>query len=221
MRMRIWLQSSRLKTVSKRRGWGRGAAAALLLGAVTAGPAAGEPEPGEARPVVAAGFMLPQVKKAIPGSRETVMAAAWKTAGETRLMPQNRWEALGLDWSKLLERAGAAWAECGKLEPELARDRRGVLDCAILRSEEPGADLTGAIFAPGFLSHFTPLFGSKLLVAIPDRRTLFIFPRLASRYNDYAERVLAIYQAAEHPVSREIYEVSAGGVRAIGAYEAP
>jgi len=214
--MRICFQSARPKTSRFLRAAVAGIVALSLGHAV-----AEEPSVAACRMVVTAKYTLPQVARPIPGSQETVFAAAWKTQGGTvRLLSQAQFDALGLDWAAFTAQTGtAASGELAK--PELIRDSRGVLECAILRPSQPGGDVTGAVLAPDFLKRFAPLFGSKLLVAIPDRGTVFLFPKLASRYMDYAQRVLAVYRQSDAPVSREVYEQSATGLRAIGAYEEP
>ena len=219
MKMRICFQSARPKN-------SRWLGAFVALGAFWAGigNAASEepsPEPSACRMVITAKFTLPQVAQPIAGSQETVLAAAWKTPGGTvRLLTQSQFAALHLDWPAFAAQTGAA-ASGDLAKPELIRDARGVLECAILRPSQPGGDVTGAMLAPDFMKRFAPLFGSKLLVAIPDRHTVFLFPKLASRYMDYAQRALAVYRQSDAPVSREVYELSATGLRAIGAYEEP
>jgi len=197
--------------------------AAFALGSGEAAAEEATPEAAAWRVVVTAKFTLPQVAQPITGSQDIVTAAAWKTPeGEVRLLSQNQFDALHLDWATFSAQTGAsASSELAKLKPELIRDARGVLECAILRSGQAGEDVSGAVLAPDFLKRFGPLFGSKLLVAIPDQRTVFLFPKLASRYPAYADRVLSVYRKSAHPVSREVYELSATGLRAIGAYEEP
>jgi len=162
----------------------------------------------------------------IPGAKETLFAAARSaTAAEEKpfpLLSQEEFGALGVDWAAFRARsAAAASAELARLKPELIRDRNAVIECAILRCKRPADDLTIAVLAPDFLQRFTPLFGRKMLLALPDRHTVFLFPRLASRYQEYAGRVLAVYRQSECPVSREVFELSAEGLRAIGAYSEP
>lgn len=201
--------------------------AAFALGTMETAEAALEPPlppPSTWRVVIAAKFSLPQVTTPIPGSKEAVFAASVISGKEGlgQFMDQNTFDALGLDWKTFASKTTAtASAKLAALTPELIRDRRDVLECAILRSKRPSDDITVAVLAPDFLPRFAPLFGSKLLVAIPDRHTLFLFPKLASHYPDYASRVLAINRKSECPVSREVFELSADGLRAIGAYEEP
>ena len=223
MKMRICFQSARFKT--SRLLAGIVALGALTLGTGNASAGAEEPAPEVAacRVVVTAKFTLPQVSQSIMGSQEAVLAAAWKNpAGQVRLLNQNQFSALRLDWAAFAAQTGAA-SSCAlaQIKPELIRDARGVLECAILRAGQPGDNVTGVVLAPDFLKRYAPLFGSKLLVVIPDQRTVYLFPKLASRYPDYAQRVLAVYRKSPNPVSREVYELSATGLRAIGAYEEP
>ncbi len=158
---------------------------------------------------------------AIPGALKTELAAARETAvGDLAYLTQADFEALGIDWKTFQAKsAPAASALLAGLKPEWIRDRNQVIECAILRAERPADDITPVILAPDFLKRFTPIFGRKILIAVPDRRTLFLFPRLASRYQDYADRVVGIYRKSDVPVSREVFELSDAGLRAIGEYE--
>ncbi len=181
-------------------------------------------EPGDARLRVAiCGFQRPagMAVAAIPGAQSTQLAAARATEkGGLELLSQEAFDALGLDWAAFQSTtAKAASAELSRAKVEWIRDHHEVIECAILRAASPGGDITPAILAPDFLQRFTPVFGRKVLVAIPERGTVFLFPRLASHYQDYAARVLAVYCKSKTPVSPEVLELSATGLRAIGTYE--
>jgi hypothetical protein len=77
------------------------------------------------------------------------------------------------------------------------------------------------IFAPDFLKKFEEVFGEKMIVVIPNRHTVFVFPKLASTYREYGQMVRDAYRATAHPVSIEVFELSAAGIRAVGIYEEP
>jgi len=174
--------------------------------------------------VVVAGSLRPlgtQVQP-IPGARDTKYAAAWVTADTVVFLSQEQFAKLGVDWAAFSAKtADAASAELAKIQPEFIRDRNQVIECAILRSKAPGENITAAVLAPDFLKRFAPVFGRKMLLAIPDKETVFLFPKLASRYQDYGERVLAAYGKSASPVSREVFELSTEGLRAIGEYTGP
>lgn len=179
--------------------------------------------PAEAWRVAVAGFQRPAGMATAPiaGAQSTELAAARATAkGDLAFMSREEFAALGVGWPAFQAQAApAASAALAGVNVEWIRDRRQVIDCAILRGARPGDDITPVILAPGFLKRFTPVFGRKVLIAIPERGTIFLFPRLASRYQDYAARVLGVYRQAKAPVSPEVLELSATGLRAIGAYE--
>jgi len=229
--MKFYRQSARFKT-----GFLRVLLTALAICcALQASPASvqeapSQPPPESAWRVVLVGVLHAQNAQTepIPGAKDTKFAAAWAANAEgvpgrpVVYLSQEKFAALGVDWAVFRAKsAAAASAELASLQPELIRDANQVIECAIFHSKCPVDDITAAILAPDFLKRFTPLFGRKMLLAIPDRRTVYLFPRLASRYPNYAERVLAVYRKSECPVSREVFELSAEGLRAIGAYAEP
>ena len=63
------------------------------------------------------------------------------------------------------------------------------------------------------------IFGPSLLVALPNRFTVYVFPELASEYKDYAPMVIRAYEESAYPVSLEVFEISQSGIRAIGTFE--
>ena len=58
-------------------------------------------------------------------------------------------------------------------------------------------------------------------MAVPNRYTAYIFPVLASNYTDYAPMIFRDYRLTPFPVSVEVFEFSAQGIRTVGAYEEP
>ncbi len=105
------------------------------------------------------------------------------------------------------------------MTPKYVRNKKNVVEYAELRSEKPF--MAEAVLTPKFLSLFEGVFGSTVLVAIPNRQTVFVFPKLASAYMDYAPMVLEAYRDAANPVSTEVFEIGPKGMRAVGIYEEP
>lgn len=183
-------------------------------------------EPARTWRLAVTGFQRPAgvAVESIPGALSTELAAAradGKSAkGELDFISKEEFDALRLSWPEFqAQTASAASAELARVKVEWIRDRHQIIECAILRGARPSDDITPAVLAPDFLKRFTPVFGRKVLLAIPERGTIFLFPRLASHYQDYAQQVLAVYRKSKHPVSREVLELSATGLRAIGEYE--
>jgi hypothetical protein len=75
------------------------------------------------------------------------------------------------------------------------------------------------ILSPEFPKKFKDIFGDTLLVAVPNRYTVLVFPALASNYKDFASLVLQAYHDSAYPVSTEVFQVTADGIKAIGEYE--
>lgn len=161
-------------------------------------------------------FMRPPVSFPIPGAERTLLVPGWFADDELHYFSKQQWDALGLDWAAF-QKKSAANATDKKVKAEFARNKKNVIEYAALRSESP---LTAtAVLSPDFLKKFEDIFGPKLLVAIPNRFTVFIFPSLASNYMDYALMIIEAYHATPYPVSLEVFEASKDGLRAVGTFE--
>ena len=163
-------------------------------------------------------FMHPPVSFPIPGAERTVLVPGYVPPGEDPVyFSKEDWAATGVTWDQF--RAVAAKnATDRKVNGELIRNSKKVVEYASLSSDNP---LTATmILAPRFpLKKFQDIFGPKLLVAVPNRFTVYVFPALASNYQDYAALVIHAYHESAFPVSLEIFELSTEGLRAIGTFE--
>ena len=220
--MKYRIQSSRLKA-----GFFQMMLAAFLVSSAAAEPADSTGGAGSALPVEAAWriwaepkFMRPALSQPIPGAKTTVLAAGWADENqELHCFPQKQFELSGKpDWTDFAHKTeAAASAELARLTPEYVRGRNQVIECAVLRS--PRQTTVCALLAPDFLKRFSDIFGSKVLIAVPNRFTIYVFPALASRYTDYAGRIASDYHNSSYPVSQEVFELSAQGLKAVGALE--
>lgn len=165
-------------------------------------------------------FMPHEVSYPIASSERTVLVPALLKDGEPVCMSQREFKALAVN-QKDFTRAALenASAELGKLTPEFTRNRKDVIEYATLTSASPLTAST--VLAPDFLKKFADTLGPKIILAIPNRYTVYIFPALASHYQDYASMVGEAYRATSYPVSMEAYELSEKGLRAIGLYQEP
>ncbi len=112
-----------------------------------------------------------------------------------------------------------AAADLDTLKPRYVRDRHKVIQYAELRSTQP--IVASAVLAPKFLPLFKDTLGETVLVVVPSRYTAYVFPRLATRYQEYYPMVFAAYGETAYPVSVEVFEFSANGIRAIGVFDRP
>ena len=162
-------------------------------------------------------FMKPEVGFPIPGAERTVLVPAYMDAlNEPVYLTKKQFEALGVDLAGFQKQSLANASE-KKVKADFVRDEKKVVKYAILQSDSP---LTATmVLSPDFLKTFADIFGDKPLVAIPNRFTVYIFPKLAGDYKNYSEMVTGDYRSSAYPVSLEVFEVSTEGLKAIGTYE--
>jgi len=164
--------------------------------------------------------MRPEVSWAIPYAQRTVLVAAYVRDGGVVYFSRREFDQLKLDWDHFAPRAREnAGGEVEALKPEYARNKKKVIEYAEIETEDPFA--AAAVLAPGFLDLFEGVFGSAVLVAIPNRHTVYVFPKLASDYQEYAPMILDRYHGALNPVSVEVFELGPKGMKAVGIYEEP
>lgn len=161
--------------------------------------------------------MHPEVSFPISGAKRTVLVPAYMgDDGDPQYFSKKDWDAMGLTWDSFRTQAAQNAIE-KKISGELIRDSKKVVQFAAINSEDP---LTATmVLAPDFLKRFKDIFGPTILVAIPNRFTVFVFPALASDYKEYAPLVLRAYLDSTYPVSLEVFQISAKGIRAIGIFD--
>ncbi|HYR59696.1 MAG TPA: hypothetical protein VEO95_13740 [Chthoniobacteraceae bacterium] len=152
----------------------------------------------------------------IAGAQRTEIALGRLSDGN--LLPFAKSEAQASDELLAAGRATAD-ADLATLTPQYSRDRHKVIQFAELRSPQP--IVASAVLAPKFLSLFKSTLGDSVLVVVPNRFTAFVFPALASHYQEYSPMVFEAYHETAYPISVEVFEFSAKGIRAVGVYERP
>jgi hypothetical protein len=109
--------------------------------------------------------------------------------------------------------------ELAKLEPRYIRDRKGIVQMAVIDSDRPVVAAT--VLAPDFIKKFEDILGPDLLVAIPNRYRVYVYPALASNFERTADAVLADYEMTPYPVSKEVFRVTPRGLETVGTFEPP
>ena len=151
----------------------------------------------------------------IPGAQRTVLVPARFTHGE--LFPLGPGEVIAVTREKILESASKAASEVlAGLKPRFIRDERNVIQCALLESSSP---LTAsAVLAPEFAALFSDTIGPDLVLAIPNRFRIFIFPKASPASERMSHIVVAEYDSSAYPVSKELFSLKKGKLIAIGSY---
>ncbi len=164
--------------------------------------------------------MKAPVSAPIAAAQKTELVAAVTGESEVSYLSRAQFDALKMDWATFAEKAhSGATEELKAVTLDYVRDRKKVIVYAAVRSRH---GLVGAaVLAPKFLNLFKNTLGEKVLVVIPNRSTAYVFPALASNYQEYAPLVFSAYRASAFPVSTEVFELSAEGMKAVGAFEEP
>jgi len=105
--------------------------------------------------------------------------------------------------------AQTAAVDLATLTPRYERNRKQVIQYAELKSDRP--IVASAVLAPKFLDLFKDTLGEKVLLVVPNRFAAYVFPALASNYQDYWPMIFEAFRATAWPVSVEVFEVSGKG----------
>lgn len=160
-------------------------------------------------------FEKPPVHRFLPGSRKTILFPA-RVGRLGEISPLCKAPGVeGVSWDPFLkgarERSGLLLAT---MDPVMIRDSRGVVQMAVIHTDDPMT--ASCVLAPGFLRRFSAFFGPELIIAIPARNKIYVFPKLANRIPDTSQTIRDDYLISPMPVSTELFELSKKGIRAIG-----
>jgi hypothetical protein len=163
--------------------------------------------------------MRTEAARLLRGSKLTVIVPAREEPLGLARLTTDEFAATGLKWEEfLVQAASAAAAHLKSLKPEIHRSDKGAAQYAVLKSE---SHLTaGVILCPEFFAQFRETFGDRLVVLVPDRFTVFVFPRGFSDFQNMGPEVLDQYYDSVWPCSQEAFEVTTEGLKCLGAFEA-
>ena len=156
----------------------------------------------------------------IAGAERTELCAGFMEEEGPRAMTREELAGMGIEMARFAARARAnAGTDLAGLKPRYVRNGKRVIEYAELHSERPV--VADAVLAPKFLALFKDTLGEKVLVVVPNRFTAYVFPALSGNHPDYAPLVLEALRATAWPVSAELLEISADGVRCVGRFAEP
>jgi hypothetical protein len=168
--------------------------------------------------LIGGSYEHPPIYRYLPGSKRTLLYPA--TLGkETFSKPLNHSPGMGAkSWDQLVKQSQEdSHLKLATLNPEMIRDSRGIIQMAVISTD----DQTTAtlVLLPSFLSHFSAVFGPELIVAIPARNKIYVFPKLANELPKMTDIMREDYLISPMPVSTELFELSKKGIRAIGTFD--
>jgi hypothetical protein len=164
-------------------------------------------------------LMRTEASQLLPGSKKTVIVPAWSEDLGLSRLSKEEFAATGLKWEQFLTQAAAvAAAHLKTLKPEIHRDAKNVAQYAVLSSE---SHLTaGIILCPEFFAQFREVFGDRLVAIVPDRFTVYVFPRGFPDFQTMGPGILEKYGRSVWPCSQEAFEITADGLKCLGAFVA-
>jgi hypothetical protein len=162
-------------------------------------------------------FMHYEASWPIDGAERTVLVPARYVNGEVLPLKSNDILTLGATRDTILASAPKAASEVlATLTPRFIRDENKVIQCAVLESASP---LTAsAVLAPEFGTLFRETLGPEILVAVPNRFRIFVFPQGTPAFQRFSEIVIAEYDSSSYPVSKELFTLRKGKLTAVGSY---
>jgi len=160
----------------------------------------------------------PPVSQLLKGGKQTALVPAKETSiGGVRYYTQAEFEATGLGWRGFRRKAEAtATRVLGTLKPEVTKDGKGFVTSAVLRGK---SHLTaGVVLSPKFYEMFRATMGDDLILLIPDRFTVYVFPRPMGEYKALGPKILEAYAEATYPVSYEVLLLNKDGLSVLGSF---
>jgi hypothetical protein len=166
-----------------------------------------------------ASFERHPVLRFLPGSRKTILFPAYVngrgdcTPVGSQGIPNPR------SWDAFLKESGERTSLLlATIDPKLVSDQRGVIQMALIVSDNPMT--ASCILAPGFLQRFSTIFGPELLIVIPAKNRIYVFPKLANRMTTMTDTIRDDYKISPMPVSTEVFELTRRGLKTVGTLEA-
>ncbi|MEO8205545.1 MAG: hypothetical protein ABI615_05145 [Chthoniobacterales bacterium] len=163
-------------------------------------------------------FLHPPIVSPVPGSKLTLLVPSIMENGELRYLTKK--EMLQLPIKRRADFDHMAKKNSSKvlatLQPQIIRNEKNVIELLILKTDNQLA--ATAILAPEFVQRFESLVGPDIIVLIPSRDKVYIFPKLAGHFDIMSQTVIDEYQRSTHPVSYEAFEFKNSELRTMGVF---
>jgi len=104
----------------------------------------------------------------------------------------------------------------GNIRPEVIRDSNEVITALRVESSDP--TLSSILLLTNLGNRYADLLGPDCYFAVPNRRTIFFFPRLAIDIQSFAPLVHSLYHNDPWPISTEIFEIADEHLRVCGHF---
>lgn len=144
----------------------------------------------------------------VGGSLKTIFSPAREVAGPAGIELYTEAEfaklGIGMDAFEKKAREGAERL-LGVYRPELIQDQTGKVRYAVYRGEQQV--FACLLMAPSLGKVFEGVFGKKIIVAMPDRNSLYVFPSDPAAVDDFAGDLESRYETSPWAASDEVFLV--------------
>jgi hypothetical protein len=162
-------------------------------------------------------FYRSPINLAVDGTKETVLTF-YRAINDETLTPARPQELSDQEQAAVRQQTeNHARKLLEMTKPEAIRDTHGVIIALHIHSSDP--TLSGILLLPDIGNYYANLLGPDCFFAVPNRQTVLLFPRLASRIQSFSALVHSLYHNDPWPISTEIFEISGGKLRAIGRFD--
>ncbi|WP_147263473.1 hypothetical protein [Roseimicrobium gellanilyticum] len=159
--------------------------------------------------------------KAVGGSVTTVFCPAREIAASPyiQVYTDDEFAKLGISADAFEKKARqAAERLLTVYRPELIKDEEGKVRYGVYRGEKE--IFACLMMAPSLGKVFENVFGKEVIVAMPDRNALYVFPPNPSVVDDFAGDLEVRYESALNAASDEVFIIKAesGEISALGSF---
>lgn len=189
----------------------------LPMGADAQAPVPAKPNPKNFRLLLEPRFQAPPVWELVTGAKETGIAAGILDKNNTpRFLRPEELKLAQIDFAtfrrdtmvhidKLLDDT--------KPRRVLAKDGKSSTHC-IYHGKSPL--IASLVLTPKLRDRHTKEYGETLLAVAPDRYTLVVLPADPDILEGRAELLAGIFDQSVYPISLEVFQIDATGIRVVG-----
>lgn len=184
---------------------------------LNAAPKAETPALAPACVVLEPSTLKAETSRVLPGARSTVLQPAKETRDGLKLLTKDEFAATGLTWEQFLAKSKtAAAAQLEKLTPTTVKDARGLVVYLKLHGDSPL--ISSTVLCPELLTKFSASLGNSIVALVPDRFTVYLFPRQSGEFAKHGPEIAELFAKATYPASAEAFEISESAFKSIGTF---
>lgn len=199
---------------------GKGYPTLILILLLLLSPLRVSAEEGELGMYLEPAHFAPDIFHQVKGAKKTVLVPARHTRYGVDTFTEKEWKEEGMDLPTVQQQALHLASKLNETaEVEWVRDDRKVVEYAIINSDHPF--ISSIIFPQKdgkneFVQRFRKILGDEVLVVIPERYTIYVFPRYGPTLQEFGPSLAEIYRVSDLKGSLEIFLVQENTCEVVG-----